>query len=555
MILLKWLASQFFWILPVWALFILGCDRSSNGSSTSSSVAPVAYCSNITDYAGGYSITGTAVYEYRADGNGAVAGPNPIRFAEIRVTNSAGIVIQCGTTGSSGQFSLKLPADDSTVRVTIASRADNNYLKAYVLKDPTSNTFHSLSRVVTLDGSKTIGTLTASATGSLEGGAFNILDKIADANAFIRAETAGCSATYSGCTPFGVAPLVHAYWSPGLNPGAYFGLGPLSFYIKGEGELYILGGVNGDVDHSDTDHFDNTIILHEYGHFLEDHYSITDSPGGAHSGNTILDPRLAWGEGWANFFQAAVTGDYVYRDTGGTPEGAPFIYFEEDLVAGTKDSTTTLGEGNFREFSITRALVAIDQLTNNFSEFWTLFASSTTGLSNSSLNFRSLGLFYSLQLGLAGHSDWSQIQGDESQLATRENYGNTFSLGGGACPAIRLTPANIPDASAPQENGTPENSNQFASNDFYQYAHGGGPFNMALSYTTNSADPVDLNLYLYRTGYTFGSSNDVAGASENSISLGQSSGIESINLLSLAAGTYMININAYTGVRLGDSAD
>src|SRR5690606_13846811 len=106
----------------------------------------------------------------------------------------------------------------------------------------------------------------------------------------------------------------------------------------------------------DTDHFDDSIILHEYGHFLEDVYSKTNSPGGVHTGETILDPRLAWGEGWANYFQAAVTGNPVYRDTFGTSLGFSGVYFNENLESGTSDTPNNPGEGNFREFAITRAL-------------------------------------------------------------------------------------------------------------------------------------------------------------------------------------------------------
>ena len=101
----------------------------------------------------------------------------------------------------------------------------------------------------------------------LEGGAFNILDKILDASAFLRAQTANCSATFTNCIPFTTAPIVTVFWAPGVDPGTYFNLPSLSFYIPGENDLYILGGVNGDVDNSDTDHFDDTIIIHEFWAF------------------------------------------------------------------------------------------------------------------------------------------------------------------------------------------------------------------------------------------------------------------------------------------------
>ena len=58
------------------------------------------------------------------------------------------------------------------------------------------------------------------------------------------------------------------------------------------------------------------MIAHEYGHFLMASFSRESSPGGNHSFGEQLDPRLAWSEGWGNFFGAATTGSAHYIDTG-----------------------------------------------------------------------------------------------------------------------------------------------------------------------------------------------------------------------------------------------
>ncbi|MCF6281836.1 MAG: hypothetical protein L3J28_06420 [Candidatus Polarisedimenticolaceae bacterium] len=57
----------------------------------------------------------------------------------------------------------------------------------------------------------------------------------------------------------------------------------------------------------DTDHFDDDVLLHEFGHFIETQYLTSDSPGGCHFlTDNDLDLRLAWGEGWGTFFASAV---------------------------------------------------------------------------------------------------------------------------------------------------------------------------------------------------------------------------------------------------------
>ena len=50
------------------------------------------------------------------------------------------------------------------------------------------------------------------------------------------------------------------------------------------------------------DEYDDVVLGHEYGHFVMQKYSVSDSPGGGHSSNDRVAPALAWGEGWATFF-------------------------------------------------------------------------------------------------------------------------------------------------------------------------------------------------------------------------------------------------------------
>jgi hypothetical protein len=324
------------------------------------------------------TITGSATYEARsytaANGIGAIDPALPIRYAEIAVYNSSGDKIQCGETDVNGDFSIQLPTSNSQHTIRVLSRADNNFLKASVLNCPEENDPYYISTTVTPDASKSVGTINADAdnTGPMLGAAFNIYDQLLNANEFLRNEVGTCS--FTGCQDFTVAPKVQAYWVKGFNPNVYFdnSSSGLSFYLPGYRKLYILGGISDDIYYSDTDHFDNSVILHEYGHFLEDIYSNTDSPGGQHSGNSIIDPRLAWSEGWGNFIQAAIRDESRYRDSEGTPNAASptttssyilNIPIENPDSACRFDSNSSgcdipefNGEGQFREFSITRYL-------------------------------------------------------------------------------------------------------------------------------------------------------------------------------------------------------
>lgn len=60
----------------------------------------------------------------------------------------------------------------------------------------------------------------------------------------------------------------------------------------------------------DHDEFDWDVAQHEYGHYVEHYFNISNSPGGSHSfsdnladnSNKDRGIRLAWGEGWATYF-------------------------------------------------------------------------------------------------------------------------------------------------------------------------------------------------------------------------------------------------------------
>jgi len=80
----------------------------------------------------------------------------------------------------------------------------------------------------------------------------------------------------------------------------------------GEGNLWILGDAN-----SDTDEYDDHIIIHEWAHYFEDKFSRSDSIGGPHSSGDALDIRVAFGEGFGNALSAIATDDPVYFDTSG----------------------------------------------------------------------------------------------------------------------------------------------------------------------------------------------------------------------------------------------
>jgi hypothetical protein len=493
------------------------------------------------------TISGTASFEYRDNiTDGSIAAlPRPIRYHEIVVQDFEGRIIQCGETDATGAFSLQVPKGSDIHWLYINSRANNAHLKAYVLNDPTENEHYSLKKAFTPLTDLDFGSLVAPATGTLEGGAFHILDQILRANEYLVAETTGCDLTFPGCRPFVVAdlPLLTVYWKKGFNPGCYFSqcFTSVSFYLPTYHEMYLVGGMSGLVDTVDADHFDNTIILHEYAHYLEDVIATSDSPGGQHNGNQIIDPRLAWSEGFANFFQATITGIPAYIDTSGT--GAYFQYvidypIDETYSPISNDVPLTPGEGVFREFSVARLLWdVVHAPVGSFAEIWAVLSKEDSGFADSSYKFRELGLFHELQRALPAATDWSALRAAELQSGYREHFG--APLIASAC-SIQMEDLDIMD------NGSISKANPHLANDFFTLTHTGGPLTLSISYPTGVTDPLDLDLYLYKPGYRYMESTTMNGASEELIA-NVATQSETISLSSLAAGTYMVNVRLYNG--------
>jgi hypothetical protein len=491
----------------------------------------------------------------------------PIRFAEVRVSDASGQVTQCGETAGDGSFSLNLPADGNSYQVAVTSRSDNAHNTAYVMNNPMNNSYYQVSTSVIASANPAPVQLVARASGNLIGGAFNILDQILNAQEFLRTQTAGCGSAPSpnyrpGCQPFSAdlkRDIVNTYWTPGLSPGIYQGTtAGVSYYLMGKSQLYILGGVDGDTDSSDMDQFDDSVIIHEYGHFIEDHFGKPDTPGGSHSGNAIIDPRLAWGEGWADFFQAAVTGVPYYRDTYGHvgcgDVACTGVFFNEVLdpsLCASGDpicyqdvpTTGSLGEGNYHEFSITRALWSVIKPSagvSQFSEIWTTLNGSDSSMRTIDDHFKSLGRFDLLQSESSGHADWSSAANSEEQITNLSSYAAPLLVASGCSP----TSSTMTIQRFPGDDGSFTTSNMYQNNRFFSYQHSGGPLNVQLSWSGSSSTQTDLDLYLYESGYVFGDANSIL-ASDSTQNPGVS-GTADLST-SLPAGRYLINVMAYTG--------
>jgi Bacterial pre-peptidase C-terminal domain len=94
-------------------------------------------------------------------------------------------------------------------------------------------------------------------------------------------------------------------------------------------------------------------------------------------------------------------------------------------------------------------------------------------------------------------------------------------------------------------------SNQYRSNAFFTFVHDGNPKTITVEYSGGSSGTPynDIDLFLYKKDYIY---QETGAASTGSVvvssarAYGIETGAETINLTNLAAGTYLINVKAYT---------
>jgi hypothetical protein len=216
-------------------------------------------------------------------------------------------VLGTTVTGADGAYSIPWKVDGRVnVVVYVWARVDNAEVHNYFdhIKSKKETRFSSVSEPFAIEqGDATKDIVALEKTN--EAGPFNILAAVHRANNFLRQTEPGLK-----------FPRITIYWAPESDP-------PCSTCFSPEEKAAYVRGIRD----KDADEFDDFVLIHEYGHFVMKVFSRDDTPGGQHGNDEKIDPRLAWSEGWANFFASAVLGDSRYVDTTG-PAGSNVFTFD-----------------------------------------------------------------------------------------------------------------------------------------------------------------------------------------------------------------------------------
>jgi len=261
--------------LAICALLLVGC-----GDDTIPAGEP-----------GHFTVSGTIQYEDRpqlASGSLGDATPKPARGVQVAViAEDDGATLAMTVADDSGAYSASFDGNSGESVHILVAASSVVASRPINVRNAATEKIHGFGGETFALADGTADVLITIASGEAE--AFNIFDTLIDVMDRIPA-----------IFPGQVQKPLDAFWHVGNSDGTYY-----------DGGLYLLG------EQSDSDGFDDTVILHESGHWIEDVYGRTDSPGGDHDGSPTT-PTLAWSEGFATYFSMAITGVPIYGDSNAT---------------------------------------------------------------------------------------------------------------------------------------------------------------------------------------------------------------------------------------------
>lgn len=292
------------------------------------------------------TISGITTYDFiphSANGPGLnyrAKQKKPARGVSVQAIDSiSNAIISSTTTSASGAYSVSVPDNTNVTIRVLADLVQTNFPSAnfHAVDNTANNAQWAMQGAQACTGTTNkVRNLNAASgwSGSAYtrpriAGPFAIIDDVYDAVTLIR-----------NSVPNTDFPALSLNWSPNNIPiGNNTAIGEIgTSYYDGTG-IFILGAAN-----TDTDEYDQHVIWHEFAHYVEDHFSRSDSIGGEHLDNDLLDLRVAFGEGLGNAFSAMVNGDPDYKDSNGPRQTSGYGFNLESTAATTP--------GWFNEISI-----------------------------------------------------------------------------------------------------------------------------------------------------------------------------------------------------------
>lgn len=509
----------------------------------------------------------------------------PARRVSIQALEGTSILSET-TTNDAGQYALSIPLGKSIkvrVRSVLRSAAytpdgissnfcngaswdikvvDNTNSKAiYVMDSP--NLFNSTSENVNLHAPLTISGNTYSNRAAAP---FALLDTLVNS----------IELTCQGRANINFPLLIVNWSSNNIDIPGDKATGRISTsHFTTEGgvpNLYILGKEN-----ADTDEYDDHVIAHEFGHYLEHNLYRSDTLGGSHAQRDSLDPRVAFSEGFGNAISAMTFNDPYYVDTRGDAQSSGFVIRMNQAPTGDdrgvysetsvqhilwslyENRDATSNHGNFdkihtileNQFKNSPAFTSLQSFASYYNQVYGGLAESFQSLWVNILDLPYSSLCANgICTGSNDIADPFDLDNDigfrfctgcTSSRKYQQSTGSTF-----AAPFWMLYRqlnfgTNLPNAHD-QTNLANYSvaENKFGAVRWYFIFGTGGVVNVTLDNLgggVNCSSDI-LDLYVYKKGKIIASNED---------SSGSEAGCPSVSFLTSVGEVYLITVNAYTG--------
>ena len=454
----------------------------------------------------------------------------PVEGVQVDALDNADHIIDTTTTDTTGNYSFILN-ENTEVKIRVSAKLFKSATPSWdvkVVDNTNSDALYviegALSSVGTSNSTRNLNAPSgwggSSYSSSRVAAPFAILDSVNSAMQIVL--TADSSAVFP--------PLVVNWSKNNVATAGDKTLGQISTSHYTNANLYILGDEN-----SDTDEYDDHVIAHEWGHYYEDKFSRSDSIGGSHGSGDILDIRVAFGEGWGNAFSAMALDNPIYFDTYGTQQKNGFIINVETVA----DPYTP---GWYSEDSVQQILYDLydssddgaDSLSLGFGPIHKVFvgAEKTTPAFTSIFTF--ITALKSENAGDAGSID--TIVADENIATIADIYGTGRTNKVTSYPYHDLSVGSSVSVQTSNSDGS---YNKLSNRKYIKFT-----ITSTATYTVRVAQTngtnSDPDFYLYRSSpFGFVASAEGSGSSEE-------------KSLSLAAGSYLLDIADYNNVSSAD---
>lgn len=230
-----------------------------------------------------WTASGRFVYQDRVQDQTGFTGVDPqkaMRFVDVQIIDSSGTkLLAKGATNANGDFSIVVTDSKTRTVYVRAMSQSKNTPSLWVDVQNGSSQWYSVASPTVPSHKPTInvnfGTLVAAKGNG--GEVFNLFDQAVYAADYI--------ASLRGSRPPQVDDLTLLWKSN-----------------RGVTDSNYQSGLRN-VSMRDSGGYDDTVILHEIGHYFLYEYSRSDNPAGAHTFTDCnIDLRLAWDEGFATYW-------------------------------------------------------------------------------------------------------------------------------------------------------------------------------------------------------------------------------------------------------------